>query len=116
MSPLATEIYKQLRRRVRTVQPAITYGALAELVGKRHPTHRRSRTFHAALGEVARACRAHALPCLPAIVWSATHHRPSAGYFEVAHPRARTDAARRTAWEREHAAVIRDAARYPVTL
>lgn len=116
MSPLATEIYRQLLRRARTRQPAITYGELAALVSKRRPIHRRSRAFHTALGEVTLACREHALPCLPAIVWAARRNRPSGGYYEVAHPHARTEGARRAAWEREHAAVIRNLSRYPASL
>ena len=72
--------------------------------------------FHAALTEVSAACRAHDLPCLPAIVWSSTRQRPSDGYFKVAHPRLRTDQARLAAWEREHALVIRQAARFPSSL
>jgi hypothetical protein len=115
MSPLATEIYKQLRRTLRS-RSSITYRELAVLVGRRHPTHQRSRRFHAALTEVTAACRERALPCLPAIVWSATTKRPSGGYYRAAHPRARTDDTRVAAWEREHAAVIREAVTFPPSL
>jgi hypothetical protein len=116
MSPLALEIYRQLLRLVRAGHPSITYAELARLVGKKHPTHQRSPHFHAALGEVSAACRANALPCLPAVVWRASGRRPGDGYYAVAHPRARTDRARIAAWEREHAAVLAAIDRYPVAL
>jgi hypothetical protein len=115
MSPLATAIYKQLRRTL-TSKNSITYGELAEAVSKTHETHHRSPKFHAALTEVTVACREHELPCLPAIVWSSTAKRPSEGYYKAAHPRARTDESKNAAWEREHAAVIRDAAKFPPSL
>lgn len=115
MSPLATEIYKALRRTIQK-QSSITYKALAEQVSRRHPTHQRSASFHAALTELTTACRASGVPCIAAVVWSASAHRPSDGYYKAAHPRARTDASRRRAWEREHAAVVANAARFPVTL
>jgi hypothetical protein len=115
MTPLATEIYKQLRATLRT-KTSITYGELAKLVSKKQPTHHRSPKLHAALTEVTQACRAHDLPAVTAMVWSATTNQPSAGYYEAAHPRSRTDESRHAAWEREHAAVIRDAVQYPATL
>jgi hypothetical protein len=68
--------------------------------------HPRDPRFHAALTEVAEACRHAKLPCLPAIVWRADKHRPSDGYYKVAHPTARSDADKRKSWEREHARVI----------
>lgn len=111
MSPLATAIYKHLRKTLRT-KSSTTYGELAEAVG----THHRSPGLHAALTEVTAACRAHQLPALPAIVWSAQTKAPSSGYYAAAHPRARTDAARHAAWEREHAAVVRRAVNFPPTL
>ena len=111
MSPLATAIYKQLRKTLRT-KSSTTYRELAQAV----ETHHRSPTFHAALTEVTNACRAHDLPALPAIVWSAQTQAPSAGYYAAAHPRARTDAAQHAAWEREHAAVVRNAATFPRVL
>lgn len=116
MTPLAHEIYRQLLRHLRAGNNSITYGALAQAVSRKHPTHQRSRAFYVALGEVTEACRKSALPCLPAIVWSAGRTRPSAGYFTVAYPRARTDKARLEAWEREHERVVRDAAAYPPSL
>ena len=116
MTPLATQIYKQLRRRVRGQRPTLTYAELAELLDYRFATHPRSPRFHAALGEVAEACREQDLPCLPAIVWRSDTRRPSAGYYKVAHPRARTPEAQLSAWEREHARVLRDAERFPVRL
>jgi hypothetical protein len=115
MTPLALEIYKQLVRRVRTQHPSITYVELAELASKKIPTHQRSSKLHAALSEVTLACRAHGLPCLPAIVWKKGTTRPSEGYFKVAHPKARTEEGRRAAWEDEHTRVLKEAAKYPAT-
>ena len=116
MTPLATEIYRQLVRRVRTRTPSITYAELAALASRRIPTHQRSRKLHAALTEVTLACRAHQLPCLPAIVWRKGTTRPSAGYFKVAHPKVRTEHGRVAAWEDEHDRVVTQAARYPARL
>jgi hypothetical protein len=113
MSPLARTIYRQLRKHLRAGHPSITYRGLAALAGEFHP---RSPSFHAALGEVAHACRHAALPVLPAIVWSAGANRPSTGYYKVAHPRAHTDEARRAAWQREHARVVASAAQFPASL
>jgi hypothetical protein len=78
--------------------------------------HPRSPKLHAALGEVSNACRHLQLPCLPAVVWRADTHRPSTGYYKVAHPRAHTDAARVAAWEREHARVLAELPRFPARL
>ena len=116
MTPLAVQIYKQLRRRVRTKQPSITYRELTEALDYRYTTHPRSSRLHAALTEVTRACRAHDLPTIAAIVWSAGRRRPSTGYYRVAHPTARSDEARVAAWEREHARVLRERDRFPPTL
>jgi hypothetical protein len=116
MSPLAHEIYRQLLRHLRTGNASITYGELAAAVSKKHPTHHRSQSFHAALGEVTTACRTAKLPCLPAIVWRAAGQRPSGGYYKAAHPRARTEQSRLAAWEREHADVVREAAKFPASL
>ena len=116
MTPLATEIYKQLVRRVRTRNPSITYVELATLASKRIPTHQRSPKLHAALSEVTLACRAHRLPCLPAIVWRKGTTRPSDGYFKVAHPKVRTEQGRIAAWEDEHDRVLKGAAKYPASL
>ena len=118
MSPLATEIYKQLRRAISAARPkhSITYKELVELVRTKFPTHHRSPQLFTALTEVTVACREHDLPCLPAIVWSASSNRPSEGYYKAAHPRARTDESRKTAWEREHAAVVLDAKKFPAAL
>jgi hypothetical protein len=103
MSPLATKIYRHLRQRIVKQRPSITYRELAAAVSEMHP---RDPRFHAALTEVAAACRHAKLPCLPAIVWSAGKRRPSDGYYKVAHPNARTDDSRRAAWEREHTRVL----------
>jgi len=116
MSALAHEIYRQLVRHLRANRHSITYAELAAAVSRKLPTHHRSPSFHAALGEVTAACRAHGLPCLPAIVWRAAGRRPGSGYYAIAHPRAKTDEAQLRAWEREHTAVIRDAARFPPSL
>ncbi len=116
MTPLAHEIYRQLLRHVRANKHSITYAELAAAVSKKLPTHQRSRSFHTALGEVTAACRAAMLPCLPAIVWSAAAHRPSSGYYPVAHPRSRTYKSQLASWEREHAKVVRDATKFPPTL
>ena len=116
MSPLATEIYKQLLRRLRGSQTSISYGQLAAAVSETIETHHRSPQFHAALTEVSQACREHELPCLPAVVWNARLHRPSDGYYPVAHPRARTEKSRVAAWEHEHARVVKEAARFPRVL
>jgi hypothetical protein len=115
MSPFARIIYKQLLRTARSAQPSITYGELAGALGKQ-AVHPRSPRLHAALGEISNACHHAHLPCLPALVWRSDTHRPSTGYYQVAHPRARTDEARVAAWEREHAAVLRELASYPKEL
>ncbi|MDX2090314.1 MAG: hypothetical protein SFX73_20810 [Kofleriaceae bacterium] len=116
MSPLAHEVYRQLLRHLRTGKHSITYGELAARVSKKYPTHQRSPHFHAALGELTAACRANALPCLPAAVWRASGRSPGAGYYTVAHPRSRTDETRTAAWEKEHAAVLASLDRYPTAL
>jgi hypothetical protein len=116
MSPLAHEIYRQLLRHLRAGHSSITYGELAQKVSKKLATHQRSPHFHAALGELTVACRANALPCIPAAVWRASARRPGDGYYAIAHPRARTDEARVAAWEREHAAVVSAVDRYPVAI
>jgi hypothetical protein len=116
MSPLATAIYKQLRKRLRTQDPSVTYAELAQGLDYRHSTHPRSPKLHAALTEVTEACKQHGLPCLPAIVCRADNHRPSTGYYKVAHPRAQTAEAQVAAWEREHARVLKDADKFPATL
>lgn len=116
MTPLAHEIYRQLLRRLRANQPSVTYAELATAVAKKQPAHHRSPSFHAALGEVTSACKARGLPCIPAMVWRSSGARPGAGYYLVAHPRAKTPAAQVFAWEREHAAVLASSSLYPVTL
>lgn len=112
MSPLATKIYKQLVSAVRHNKPSMTYGELAKSVD----VHARSPQLHAALGEVTNACRHAQLPALPAIVWRSDSKRPSDGYYKAAHPRAHTDEARVSAWEREHAKVLGAAADFPAKL
>jgi hypothetical protein len=109
----AIQIYKLLLRHARRREPGITYAALAARVG---PVHARSPKLHSALTEISVACRGRDLPCLPAIVWRADTKRPSSGYYKVAHPRARTDRARLSAWEREHEAVVRALPNYPPRL
>lgn len=115
MTVLATEIYRALRRTIQT-KHSITYKELAALVSKKHPTHQRSSSFHAALTELTTVCREQGVPCIAAVVWSASSNRPSEGYYKAAHPRARTDESRYAAWEREHAAVVSNAAKFPTVL
>jgi hypothetical protein len=99
-------------RRATADAPPLTYGQLAAAV----EVHQRSPALHAALGEVTNACRHAHLPCLPALVCRADSKRPSDGYYKVAHPRAHTDEARISAWEREHAKVLEAAATFPAKL
>ena len=113
MSPLARKVYRQLRKRLAAGRPSITYRELASLTGDVHP---RSPAFHAALGEVANACRHSGLPVLPAIVWRSGSNRPSTGYYKVAHPRAHTDEAKIAAWQREHARVMGEIEAFPLDL
>ena len=113
MSPLAQKLYRHLKKRVLGGHSSITYRELATSLGDLHP---RSPALHAALGEVANACRHSKLPVLPAIVWKSDTHRPSTGYYKVAHPRAHTDEAKRSAWQREHAKVIAEAEKFPASL
>jgi hypothetical protein len=115
MTPLATEIYRALRRTIQT-KHSITYKELVELVSKKLPTHPRSPAFYAALTEVTAKCRETGVPCIAAVVWSSSTKRPSEGYYKVAHPRARTDESKRAAWEREHAAVVSNADKFPAAL
>jgi hypothetical protein len=112
VSPLASRIYKQLVTRLRRNKHSVTYGEVAAAVA----VHHRSQKLHAALGEITNACRHNALPCLPAIVWRADSHRPSDGYYKVAHPRMHTETSRIAAWEREHAKVVSAAETFPPTL
>ena len=112
MSPLAQRVYKHLLSHVRRKKASITYGELAKSVD----VHPRSPALHSALGEVTNACRHSQLPALPAIVWRADKKQPSAGYFKAAHPRAHTDEARVSAWEREHARVLGAIEQFPTKL
>jgi hypothetical protein len=112
MSPIANQIYKHLLSQVRKQNTSITYAELAKAVD----VHPRSPKLHAALGEVTNACRHAQLPVLPAIVCRADSKRPSDGYYKVAHPRAHTDEARVSAWEREHAKVMGAAGDFPAKL
>ncbi len=115
MTPRAAAIYRALLRRLRGGRGSISYAALARSLG-RFAMHHRDPRLHAALGEVAQACRHRGLPCLPAIVWRADTNRPGVGYYAVAHPRAHSATARELAWQREHVLVIRATARYPAKL
>ena len=112
MSPIANQIYKHLLSAVRKNKNSITYAELAKAVD----VHPRSPQLHAALGEVTNACRHSQLPVLPAIVCRADSKRPSDGYYKVAHPRAHTDEARVSAWERERAKVMSAAGDFPAKL
>ena len=113
MSPLARKVYRQLRKCLAAGKPSITYRELASISSDLHP---RSPAFHAALGEVANACRHSGLPVLPAIVWRSGSNRPSTGYYKVAHPRARTEKARIAGWQREHARVMAEIEAFPLDL
>ncbi|MFT3694773.1 MAG: hypothetical protein QM831_16610 [Kofleriaceae bacterium] len=112
MSPLAQKIYRQLRKQLSRKDPSITYGELADAI----ESHPRSRAMHSALTEVTQACRHSKLPALPAIVWKSGATHPSTGYYAAAHPRAQTDEAKQTAWERELQSVIDQRDDFPVTL
>lgn len=116
MTPLAHEIYRQLLRRLRANHVSMTYAELASAVAKKHPAHHRSPAFHAALGEVTAACKAASVPCIAAMVWRSSGARPGSGYYQIAHPRAKTEEAQRSAWQREHAAVLAHATSYPPVL
>lgn len=113
MSPLARKLYRHLKKRLVAGHPSITYRQLASSCGDLHP---RSPALHVALGELTNACRHAKLPVLPAIVWRSGLDRPSTGYYKVAHPRAHTDEARRSAWQREHARVIAEVESFPPQL
>ena len=113
MSPLARKLYRHLVKRLLGGHESVTYRQLAAGCGDLHP---RSPALHAALGELANACRHANLPVLPAIVWRSGLDRPSTGYYKVAHPRAHTDEARIAAWKREHARVIAEVATLPAQL
>jgi hypothetical protein len=115
VTPRAAAIYRCLLRRLRAGRGSISYAALARSLG-RFATHHRDPRLHAALGEVAQACRHRGLPCLPAIVWRSDTASPGAGYYAAAHPRAHTETARRLAWEREHVLVLGAAVRFPPKL
>lgn len=112
MSPIANQIYKHLLSTIRKNKQSITYSELAKAVD----VHPRSPALHSALGEVTNACRHAQLPVLPSIVCRADSKRPSDGYYKVAHPRAHTDDARISAWEREHAKVMNSAGDFPAKL
>jgi len=116
MTPLATEIYKLLVRRLRAGKSSMTYIELAQQISTKMPTHQRSPKLHAALGEISVACRAGNLPCVPAIVWRQDTRRPGAAYFRYAHPRTRSESRRRVAWEVEHARVLAGVSKLPTTL
>jgi hypothetical protein len=116
MTELAIEIYKALRRTIQRKHSTITYKELAEVVSKKHPTHQRSPAFHAALTELTTKCRDAGVPCIAAIVCSASTNRPGDGYYKAAHPRAKTDESRKAAWQREHTAVVSNAEKFPSAL
>lgn len=112
MSPLAQKLYRRLRKHLIAGKPSITYGQLATAID----IHPRSPALHAALGEVTNACRHSSLPVLPAIVWKSGSNRPSTGYYKAAHPRAHTEEAQLSAWQREYDKVIESAKDFPDTL
>lgn len=112
MSPLAQKIYRQLRKQLSRKDPSITYGELADVI----ESHPRSSKMHDALGEITEACRRSKLPALPAIVWKSGASHPSTGYYAVAHPRAQTDDAKQSAWEREYRLVTEHAEEFPAQI
>lgn len=111
----AADVYRLLRRRVPFPDPRITYGTVAAELNARKP--RPARRFiprdtrlAKALTRITNECRAARLPALSALVVRRKNGRPTIpgkGYFGVAHPAARTKAAKRRAWEREMDAVAR---------
>lgn len=115
MTPLANEIYRQLRRRLRSKDKSITYKELAEETSKKVPTHFRHNTFYRALSEVTAACRELDVPALPAIVWKSGGTHPGDGYYDIAHPREPADG-RLAAWQNEYDAVLASADNYPPSL
>ncbi len=116
LTPIAKQIYRHLVRILRKGTASITYGDLAEAVSEKIPVHRRSSKLHDALTEVTLACRSRELPVVTAIVWKSGAHRPSDGYYEIAHPRARSWATQLEAWKVEHARVLRETEQLPGAL
>ena len=116
ITPMARQIYRHLVKTIRRGTASITYGELAEAISEKTPVHRRSPKLHEALTEVTIACRARELPAVTAIVWKSGAHRPSDGYYEIAHPRARSWSGQLEAWREEHARVIREAQDLPASL
>ena len=116
MTELAVEIYKALRRLIQSKHDRVTYKELAELVSKKRPTHQRSPAFHAALTELTTKCRDAGVPCIAAVVCAASTNRPGDGYYKAAHPRAKTEEAKKSAWERERAAVLSNTDKFPASL
>jgi hypothetical protein len=117
ITPIARQIYRHLVKIVRRGTASITYRDLAAAVSSEKLTvHQRSPKLHSALTEVTIACRARELPAVTAIVWKAGAHRPSDGYYEIAHPRARSWAGKLEAWREEHARVLRQAQDLPAAL
>jgi len=116
LTPIAHQIYRHLVRVLRRGAASITYAQLADAVSGKLTVHQRSPRLHAALTEVTLACRARELPAVTAIVWKSGAHRPSDGYYPIAHPRARSWASQLAAWKLEHARVLREASGLPVAL
>jgi hypothetical protein len=116
ITPIARQLYRHLVKIVRRGTASITYRDLAVAVSEKYPVHQRSPKLHSALTEVTIACRARELPAVTAIVWKARAHRPSDGYYEIAHPRARSWAGQLEAWKEEHARVLREAQDLPASL
>jgi hypothetical protein len=116
ITPIARQIYRHLVKEIRRGTASITYRDLATAVSEKYPVHQRSGKLHSALTEVTLACRARELPAVTAIVWKAGAHRPSDGYYEIAHPRARSWSGQLEAWRAEHARVLREAQDLPGSL
>ena len=116
LSPLASAIYDVLRPMVPSPDAAITYSDLAAELKKKHSydLDGSDPTLHEALGEIVHACKAKQLPALPAMVVRKKEKSPGFGYYPVAHPAAKDDAAKKAAWESEIDGVRK--ATYPPSL
>jgi hypothetical protein len=110
--PLA--IYRVLRIQA-PARRTISYKDLCLKLAKRGwKVHWRSRKLWMALGDVVVACQSRDLGALPALVIRRNLGRPGASYYPVAHRKARTLAAKITAWKNELTKVA--ASWYPVAI
>jgi len=126
MTPLAHEIYAALRAALQDDAHELTYAELLAALrrtrrrtGRRgDPLPRRPRapSFFAALTEVTRACQAHHLPLIAAIVCKRGARRPGDGFYKVAFPRVRSEAGRIARWRVEREKVLAGKAMFPARL